>query len=61
MQISSSIAFTYFFSGHVWPIQNFIIKNKKNSWLEKLLHLKKYRFVIFVIIDLVVLENRARM
>ena len=42
-------------------VQNVIIKNENNSWLKTLLHLKKYRFLIFVRLDLVSLENCARM
>ena len=44
LQISSSITYTYFFSVRVKSMQN--TKNEKNSWLEILLHLKKYRFLI---------------
>ena len=50
-----------FFSVRIKPIQNVIIKNEKNPWLEILLHLKKYRFPIFVWLDLLVLENCALM
>ena len=44
LQISLSITFTYFFSVRVKAIQNVIIKNGKNPWLETLLHLKKKHF-----------------
>ena len=37
------------------------LKSEKNPCLETLLHLKKYRFLIFVGLDLVVLENCTRM
>ena len=37
------------------------MKNEKNMWLEILLHVKKYHFLIFVRLDLVTLENWARM
>ena len=47
------------FSVRVKPIQNVIIKN--NPWLEILLHLKQYCFLIFVIQDLAILENCTRM
>ena len=55
------MTFTYFFSIRVKPIQNVKTKNEKNPWLKILLHLKTYRFLIFVRLDLVVLENCARM
>ena len=57
LQISSSITFTYVFSVRVKPMQNVIIKKRKNSWLEILLHLRKHGFLIFVRLDLVVLDN----
>ena len=61
LQISSSVTFIYFFSVRLKPMQNVIIKNQKNTWLEILFHLKKYRFLIVVRLDLVFLENWARM
>ena len=36
-------------------------KSEKNPCVEILLHLKKYHFLIFVRLDLVVLENCTRM
>ena len=40
---------------------NVTIKTEKNPWLEILLHFKRYRFLIFLRLDLVVLRNCAQM
>ena len=57
--MSSSFTITYFFFVRVKSIQNVIIKNEKKPQLEILLDLKKYCFLIFVGLDLVVLEKIA--
>ena len=44
LQISSSITFTYFYSDRLNQLENIIIKNEKNLWLEILLHLKNIIF-----------------
>ena len=61
LQVSSAISFTYFFSDRVKQLENVIIKNETNLWLEMFLHLKNYHFLIFVRLNLAFLENCARM
>ena len=57
--MSSSFTITFFFFVRVKSIQNVIIKNEKKPQLEVLLDLKKYCFLIFVGLDLVVLKKIA--